>query len=126
MVPNEPLAPGLVADQAGPGSFGRPTTEAANKRALRHPPAPVRSLHDRTSERTGPPTSSGACSVTPRPKRRTNRPSDDLRRLFGHSTTAAANAPALRRPPAPVRSLHDRTADGREATRTSAAPRSYP
>src|SRR5439155_21082559 len=111
MVPNEPLAPGLVADQAGPGSFGRPTTEAANEPASRRPPAPVRSLHDRTSERTGPPTSSGACSVTPRPKRRTNRPSDDLRRLFGHSTTEAANEPALRRPPAPVRALHDRSAE---------------
>src|SRR5207249_12027586 len=107
MVPNEPLAPGLVADQAGPGSFGRPTTEAANKRALRHPPAPVRSLHDRTSERTGPPTTSGACSVTPRPKRRTNRPSDDLRPLSAHSPTEPPPAPAPRRPPPPVAPLRD-------------------
>src|SRR5439155_14664358 len=67
--------------------FGHSTTEPANEPALRRPPAPVRSPHDRSGERTGLPTTSGACSVTPRPKRRTNRPSDDLRRLFGHSTT---------------------------------------
>src|SRR5436189_112268 len=118
MVPNEPLAPGLVADQAGPWH--------------------VWSLHDRSGERTGPPASSGARSVTPRPKRRTNRPSDDLRRLFGHSTTEPRTdakrrglarrlgairdrrpvAGSLREPALPDRRAGDRRADERAQRET--------
>ena len=72
-----PSLPGSWPIRRALGTFGHSTTEPANERALRHPPASVRSPHDRSCERTGPPTSSGACSVTPRPNRGRTRSDED-------------------------------------------------
>src|SRR5207247_9511378 len=94
-----PSLPGSWPIRRALGTFGHSTTEAANEPALRRPPAPVRSLHDRSGERTGPPTTSGARSVTPRPKRRPNRPSHALRAPFCHPPTEAPRPPTPARPP---------------------------